>query len=340
MPDVYRRQAAFERAKNNVKDSGLPRIEALKSHDVARYMAAYNKMMEKWPVAYEEFDIPTGLGLTHVVASGPRNARPLFLLHAFLATATVWRPNVEGLSHHFRVYAIDVVGQGGRSVASRKIKARSDYAEWLCDVMDVLGIARTSIVGNSYGGFLAASQASLTPDRIERVVLISPAGVFVSFLTLSRMCRMTLVAIREGVARLWRKPRPRDVTSYLGKNVRLNPGDEDWIALGNVVASGAVRPSGFFPGVFSDAELRAIRPPTLLLIGGDEILYEPHAALKHARERMPSLEAHLVPNAHHLAAMAQPEEVNAMIIEFLLRKHDRSADAIAMPQRISANKEI
>src|SRR5688572_21678913 len=89
----------------------------------ARYIAAYDAVLAKWPVAYQEITVPTRLGATHVIASGPADAPPVVLLHAAMATATVWRPNVLALSEHFRVYAVDVVGQGGRTVASRKIES-------------------------------------------------------------------------------------------------------------------------------------------------------------------------------------------------------------------------
>src|SRR5687767_9112104 len=74
----------------------------------ARYMAAYDAVLAKWPVAYQEITVPTRLGATHVIASGASDAPPLVLLRAAMATATVWRPNVEALSEHCRVYAVDV----------------------------------------------------------------------------------------------------------------------------------------------------------------------------------------------------------------------------------------
>ena len=151
----------------------------------ARYMAAYDAVLAKWPVAYEEITVPTLLGATHVIASGPADAPPLVLLHAAMATATVWWPNVEALSEHFRVYAVDVVGHGGKTVASRKVESRRDYADWLNDLFDGLGIARASIVGNSYGGFIAFNQAAMAPERIDRMVLISLAGGFVSVMPFS-----------------------------------------------------------------------------------------------------------------------------------------------------------
>ena len=71
------------------------------------------------------------------------------------------------------------------------------------------------------------------------------------------------------------------------------------------------------PPVFSRAELRAIRAPTLLLIGAQETLYDPVAMLKLAQGRMPQLETAVVPDADHIAAMAQPDDVNARILRFL-----------------------
>ncbi len=71
------------------------------------------------------------------------------------------------------------------------------------------------------------------------------------------------------------------------------------------------------PAVLSDAELGAIQAPTLLLIAEHEILYEPHSTLRTAMTRMPGLEGEIVLGAHHLAAMAQPDAVNARIAEFL-----------------------
>ncbi len=282
----------------------------------ARYMAAYDAVLRRWPVPYDDLIVPTGLGPTHVIASGAADAPPLVLLHAAMATAVVWRPNVEALSRRFRVHAVDVIGQGGRSVAARKIRNRQDYAAWLNQLFDGLGIEKASIVGNSYGGFLAFNQASLAPGRVDRIVAISPPGVFVSFAPLAR--RMALQAAKAALLGLFgvRRPAP-DVMRFLGRNARLNPGDEDWIALGDRLVDGSVRLDAVMPPVFSSAELRAIRAPALLLIAGEELLYDPQATLRLALERMPGLQGAIVPEAHHLAAMAQPYDVNERIIRFL-----------------------
>lgn len=55
----------------------------------------------------------------------------------------------------------------------------------------------------------------------------------------------------------------------------------------------------------------------MLLIGDKETLYEPHAMLRLAQARMPGLEGAIVPDADHIAALAQPDDVNARIVRFI-----------------------
>jgi hypothetical protein len=45
----------------------------------AAYLAAYDAAMRLWPVPYEEVEVSSRFGTTHVVASGPKDAPPLVL---------------------------------------------------------------------------------------------------------------------------------------------------------------------------------------------------------------------------------------------------------------------
>jgi len=281
----------------------------------ARFMAAYDAAVAAWPVPFEAIEVPTRLGPTHVIASGPADAPPLLLLPSFAGTAAVWRLNAEALSRHFRLYAVDVIGQPGKSLANRTLRNR-DYAPWLAEVMDCLGVARASIVGCSFGAFLALNQALATPDRVERVVLISPAGTFASqYWTLTYAMR-----IRAPFLRLMRRLRgAKQAPSLADMGPRRLPRDTTWAALIGVTMAERAKVSVTNPTVFSRAQLRRVRPPTLLLIGDKETLYQPRAMLDLAQTRMPGLQGEIVPDADHIAAMAQPDDVNARIIGFLGR---------------------
>lgn len=275
----------------------------------ARYMEAYDAVLRRWPVAYEELDLPTRFGTTHVIASGPTDAPALLLLPSMAGSATLWRPNVAALSEHYRTYAVDVIGQVGKSVQTRRLTSRQDFADWIVDLLDALGIDRASIVGSSYGGFLALNQASLTPGRVDRVVLVNPAGTFAGGLVWA--------FLRARVARMFSGKKERDITDLLGKGAVLHPDDEAWGALMKVTMSESARPNLVAPIVFGNAELQRIRAQVLLLIGENEVIYDARKTLRRALERMPGLRGDIIPNAHHLAALARPGDVNRRILEFL-----------------------
>lgn len=288
---------------------------AFKSEEArARYMAAYDAAVREWPVPFDELEIPTRLGLTHVIASGPPDGAPLLLLPSLAATATVWRPNIAGLSRYYRTCAVDVIGQPGKSVANGPIRNRQEYAGWVVDVLDGLKIARTSIVGCSFGGFLAVNQVLLTPERIARVVLISPAGTFVGlswrFHYVMRI-RGPLLKLARRLSGTSKAPSLADL------DPRLVPRDRRWSALMAVTMAERPTVSVIPPAVFTKAELQTIKTPMLLLIGDRERLYDPVSTLALASQRIPGLEGAVVRNADHIAAMAQPDEVNGRILEFL-----------------------
>src|SRR3954469_5020090 len=82
----------------------------------AEYFAAYDAVLARWPVAVEAVDLRSPYGTTRVHSCGPRDGKPLILLHGGGATSTVWFANVGELSRVHRVHAVDVMGNAGRSV--------------------------------------------------------------------------------------------------------------------------------------------------------------------------------------------------------------------------------
>jgi pimeloyl-ACP methyl ester carboxylesterase len=294
--------------------AGWPRFTSEESR--TRYLAAYDAVLKAWPVPYQSHMVATRFGPTHVVESGPKDAPTVILLPSLAGTATVWRPNVEALSRSFRTLAVDVIGQTGRTVGERRMRSRRDFARWLVEVMDGLGVAKASIVGCSFGGFLALSQASLAPDRVDRVVMISPAGTFVA-LSWRFALVMRTARLRRFIRLLLGDKRPPALSDIAPPRVPLRPEDNAWRALIGVTMAERAKFNTIQAGLLSASELRRIKAPALLLIGEYEQLYAPAPTLALARSRMPQLTAELVPGADHIAAMAQPDAVNARILRFL-----------------------
>jgi pimeloyl-ACP methyl ester carboxylesterase len=296
----------------------LTTLRVFKTNDAeTRYRAIYDQRIHDWPVPCEELDVLTRFGATHVIASGPADSRPLFLFGAMMVGATQWRASVAELSHHFRVFAVDLIGEPNKGEPSRSISTRQGYADWFTDLLNALKIERASIVGNSYGGFLALSQASLTPERVDRIVLLSPAETLapIGWKFYAHMLSLGFL----GLLPSFRTRAFAAMMSWVANGIPIHPHDESIVELMKIsVLEG--RPAGLVrPRVFSRAELAGIRAPTLLLIGDKEVIYPPRVALRRALARMPGLEGAIVPGANHMTAMAQPEAVNARIIEFLQR---------------------
>jgi len=82
----------------------------------APFQAAYDAMLARWPGLVEAIDLRSRFGTTRVNACGPPSAPPVILLPGGGTTSTVWYANVGALSESYRVYAIDVIGDRGRTV--------------------------------------------------------------------------------------------------------------------------------------------------------------------------------------------------------------------------------
>jgi pimeloyl-ACP methyl ester carboxylesterase len=266
------------------------------------FTRAYAEALTSWPVPYEALDVPTRFGTTHVIASGPTDAPAVVLLHCMCGTAIVWRPNVAALSSRFRVYAIDIPGQPSLSVLTRPIRNRQEQALWFTDLLDALGAPTASVVGNSYGGFLALSQACLTPERVDELILISPAGTFTP-LGVRFFIESMLMAMMKG-----------DAGRLMRATENGVPLDDDWKALVALATKHGRMNLRFAPKPLSARDLQGLRSPPLLIIGDREVMYQPEQELALARSRIPGLEGVIAPNANHIAAMSNPAVLNRLML--------------------------
>lgn len=114
--------------------------------------------------------------LLHVRDSGPKTASTVIFLHGFGASLHTWEPWIAVLAKDWRVIRIDLPGSG-LSLPD----PTGDYSDKrslviLNALMDKLGLARASLVGHSIGGRIAWTFAGTTPNRVDKLVLVSPDG--------------------------------------------------------------------------------------------------------------------------------------------------------------------
>lgn len=105
------------------------------------------------------------------IGSGPA----IVLLHGIGSGAGSWLEVALQLGQYARVVAWDAPGYGDSTPLSPLAPLAEDYAERLLKTLDVLGIHDCMLVGHSLGAITAAAFARLHPQRLRRLVLISPA---------------------------------------------------------------------------------------------------------------------------------------------------------------------
>jgi pimeloyl-ACP methyl ester carboxylesterase len=272
------------------------------------YCAAYDAVLKRWPVPYEELDILTRFGTTHIIASGSTSSPPLLLLHATGTSSTMWFPNIGPLSSAFRVFAVDVMGEPGKSRQVRLLKNREDCATWLCDLIQNLGLTRPDIAGLSYGGWHTLNFSLSHPDKVNRIAALAPAGSILPY-------SWPVLALLRILPYLPVKPDP--LKRFFKKGVCPDELFARQFALGVKHFRYADPRKSIFTNVFSDSDLRSIHTPTLFLAGENEVIYNPVAAIERVKKLMPEVTATLIPDAGHLVSMEQPGLVNEQMLKFL-----------------------
>jgi pimeloyl-ACP methyl ester carboxylesterase len=273
----------------------------------AQYFAAYDRVMAHWPVPFETIDVLTRVGSTYAIVSGPKDALPLVLLHGNFASATMWHPNIADLSRVRRVYAFDIIGNLGKSRAIHFPETRLEYAEWLVGVFCQLGLEQAAVVGLSYGAFLALNLALYAPKLVTHLILISPDLPLAS---------ITLPGMIFGTAMML-FPTRWTVNQFLQRTSVKGYGENDPYLEQRIIGNTQIRSLWHLRPRFTEAELQKLDTRTLVLLGQQEIMYNPKAALERARWLIPHLEAEIISNGGHALNRDQPHLVNTRILEFI-----------------------
>ena len=295
----------------------MTQISAFKTPEgECAYLASYENAMNMWPIPYEEIEILTRFGMTHVLTCGPKDAPPLVLLHGYFVTLAMWLSNVADLSKDNRVYAIDVMGQPGKSIPNPEepIRDVADYMAWLIETLNGLKLDRISLAGMSFGGWLATHIAMTAPNRIEKLVLLSPAACFQPL--------VRQFGLRGMLMGLF--PTRLTTDSLMGwMGFKDTPGDPgtrlilDLFYLGIKHFRLLPETMRIMPTVFSDDELRTLQMPVLLLIGENEVIYDAAKALNRAQSLLPNFEGELVLQSNHDMCSSQHRIVNDRVLDFL-----------------------
>lgn len=116
-----------------------------------------------------------GVKVFYRESSGPPGAAPMMHLHGFGLSGRYLLPTAELLAGEFRTLVPDLPGFG-RSGRPRQPLDVPELAQAAAEFLDDRGIEKVTLVGNSMGCAVICEFAHLYPERLERAVLVAPAG--------------------------------------------------------------------------------------------------------------------------------------------------------------------
>jgi pimeloyl-ACP methyl ester carboxylesterase len=291
---------------NTVRGELMPTFN--KIDDQRKFLSDYQKELKSWSVPTEELDIETAYGKTHIISFGNPQGKPLILLHWFYSNSTEWKYMAPFLQERYRVYAIDVMGDMGKSYASKPPTSEKEVSQWFNQALDGLSLKKVSICGHSNGGFQAMLIAQQNPDKIEKLILLAPAAGFKPFST-----KFYIVVFGTALF-------PKDIVLETFKNagtLKPNLWSKEMTEMLTVSFRDATVQLRVYPREFSDDELKAIKVPTLLILGNEEMIYSPAEAAERALRILPNSKVIMLPNCGHAIPFDAPNEASNAIDSFL-----------------------
>jgi pimeloyl-ACP methyl ester carboxylesterase len=248
---------------------------------------------------------------------------PLLLIHGLGGSWPNWLENIPHFARTRRVIALDLPGFGQSPMPGWEISIHS-YGGLVNAFCAALGIGPLPLVGNSMGGFIAAEVAVSQPTSVERLVLVSAAGVSHARMakapaeTVGRMARAAApLALRYREQALRRpKLRNRIVRQLFFRPAEL-PRELIWeIVHGGIRAPGLVAAIGGLAGYDILDRLEDVAIPTLIVWGRNDLVVPVSDGLEYARLiRGSRLE--IFDRCGHLPMAEHPVRFNRVLERFL-----------------------
>ena len=284
------------------------------------FLAATSGMTEPGRLRFDS--VRTKRATLSVLSAGTGD--PVVCIHGLGGTKASFLPTVAALAERYRVIALDLPGFGESDKPIAAPYNAPYFANSVAALMDELDIDAAHIIGNSLGGRVGIELGLLHPDRVRKLVLLSPALAWLRERPLKWLVQLPLP--RLGLI----QPTPRFLAEPIVR--RIVPGaDRGWVASGvDEFLRCYLTPRGraaFYESLRNiyldepDGEdgfwnrLGGLECDTMFVWGRDDTLV-PIAFMKHVEQTL-SGARHVELDCGHVPQLERPIETHAAIREFL-----------------------
>ena len=277
------------------------------------------------PVGFSSRFVQVGDRRIHITQAGAGST--VLMLHGGgpgASGVSNYSRNIEALAQHHHVVIPDMPGYGQSTKGLDGKDPFGDLAGTMHGLLDVLGVEKAHLLGNSLGGACSLRMALDRPDRIGRLVLMGPGGVDTtrSFPTAGLKCLLDYYSgegpTQEKLETFIRQYLVYDSSQVPDELIRKRY--EASLDPGVVASPPLVRPKGIpvFRNIdfTRDPRLSGLSHPTLVLWGTEDKVNRPRGAHSLQR-RMPNCDVYLFSRTGHWVQWERASEFNAVVLAFL-----------------------
>nr|WP_228057048.1 alpha/beta hydrolase [Tychonema sp. LEGE 07203] len=238
------------------------------------------------------------------------------LLHGFFGEKTCWLPLIEILQSQFRCISLDMLGFGESSKPQIQYGVAVEVA-FVRQVIEQLNIEPCSIIGHSFGGWVASAYALKYPNSVSSLILAAPAGIrddsfCGQYDALRPLLWQTPVVdwalqLAKPFARLAGKSDQLQEISGWRRELMSQPVARSFLM-------SRMRPEDAVDTV--EKEIHKLQIPTLVIAAGSDETIPLWHCQTYANE-IPGAELAIIPNANHGLPQTQPQVMAKLIGKFL-----------------------
>lgn len=272
----------------------------------------YDKKLSVCNIQYEERYVDTFAGKTHVIITGGDEKPPVVLLHGINAGAPLALEAIRGITEKYRIYAIDTVGQVGKSSETRLDVKGDAYARWLAETMDQLELFRAAFIGVSYGAFLLQKLMTYFPERIAKGIFIVPGG-FGNGPFFRSLTQLTIPLIRFMISK-----KERDLLKFM--DAFFVTKDEHSVEMQKNILLG-VKVDFRRPTILKKEDVKMLKAPVYTMVADDDVFFPGEITI----ERCQSLfydfrESYVLKGGKHIPDQDRYQEIEDKVDEWLSEK--------------------
>ena len=290
-------------------------VEGLKSMDDLQY--PFDLKKQKLSASIEVAYVDEGAG-----------DQTIILVHGLGSYLPAWKNNIPTLSKNYRVIALDLPGYGRSSKGPYSVSLEF-FAQTVLELADSLGIDKFVMGGHSMGGQITLLTALQYPQRVEKILLVAPAG-FETFHDGEKQWFRSVAT-----PTLSKSAKPKNIQDNIAINFYAMPESADFMIRDRIAMRTA---SDFNAYAYIVAEsikamvdrpvfdyLNQIEQPTLIFFGeGDQLIPnrfltggKTETIAKQGHAMLPHSTLYMVPKAGHFMQFEQADFFNEKVKAFL-----------------------